>query len=206
MVASCLIGERKMPTNSREENSMSKYNVYVEDVSVEAVFNKLGGVEGARRFLAGELILTESPKSKPVPEPVGLDAFFKTREGLWVSDSFRNLVVAKVSPGVGRAVATKSKKLDHNMTDEQIEAMLGDGHIFGDAVLCDTLKKMIQEQWGGKKGRLLNNGYANLLYLGSCVVRVYWCADFLEWRVIAWRRDDVRWGAGLQVFSPATTA
>lgn len=32
---------------------MSKYNVYVEDVSLEAVFNKLGGVEGARRFLSG---------------------------------------------------------------------------------------------------------------------------------------------------------
>jgi len=30
---------------------MSKYNVYVEDVSVEAVFNKLGGIDGARQFL-----------------------------------------------------------------------------------------------------------------------------------------------------------
>ncbi len=28
-----------------------KYNVYLEDVSVEAVFNKLGGVGGAKRFL-----------------------------------------------------------------------------------------------------------------------------------------------------------
>lgn len=36
---------------------MSKYNVYVEDVSVEAVFNRLGGVEGARAFLRGELKL-----------------------------------------------------------------------------------------------------------------------------------------------------
>ena len=38
---------------------MSKYNVYVEDVSIEAVFNKLGGVEGARRFLCGELSVSE---------------------------------------------------------------------------------------------------------------------------------------------------
>jgi hypothetical protein len=30
----------------------------VDGISVEAVFNKLGGVEGARRFLCGELILT----------------------------------------------------------------------------------------------------------------------------------------------------
>jgi hypothetical protein len=38
---------------------MSKYNMYVEDVSVEAVFNKLGGVEGARRFLRDELAVSE---------------------------------------------------------------------------------------------------------------------------------------------------
>lgn len=38
---------------------MSKYNLYVEDVSVEAVFNKLGGVAGARRFLRDELDLVE---------------------------------------------------------------------------------------------------------------------------------------------------
>ncbi|MBI2589411.1 hypothetical protein HYW32_00020 [Candidatus Berkelbacteria bacterium] len=31
-----------------------KYNLYVGDVSVEAVFNKLGGLEGARAFLRGE--------------------------------------------------------------------------------------------------------------------------------------------------------
>lgn len=47
-----------------------KYNVYLEDVSVEAVFNKLGGVVGAKRFLADELVLTEVPKSEPQPEPV----------------------------------------------------------------------------------------------------------------------------------------
>lgn len=33
---------------------MSKYNFYVEDVSVEAVFNKLGGIEGTKRFLRGD--------------------------------------------------------------------------------------------------------------------------------------------------------
>lgn len=38
---------------------MSKYNWSVEDVSMEAVLNKLGGVEGARRFLRGELEIRE---------------------------------------------------------------------------------------------------------------------------------------------------
>lgn len=44
-----------------------KYNVYLEDVSVEAVFNKLGGVSGAKRFLADELMLVEAPKPEPPP-------------------------------------------------------------------------------------------------------------------------------------------
>ena len=38
---------------------MSKYNFYVEDVSVEAIFNKLGGVAGAKRLLRDELTLVE---------------------------------------------------------------------------------------------------------------------------------------------------
>ena len=42
---------------------MAKYNLYVEDVSVEAIFNKLGGVEGARRFLLDELTLSEVVRS-----------------------------------------------------------------------------------------------------------------------------------------------
>lgn len=48
---------------------MAKYNVYVEDVSVEAVFNKLGGIGGAKRFLADELTLVEKPKPEPISEP-----------------------------------------------------------------------------------------------------------------------------------------
>jgi hypothetical protein len=42
---------------------MSKYNFCIEAVSVEAVFNKLGGVEGARRFLRGEMPLSEPVRS-----------------------------------------------------------------------------------------------------------------------------------------------
>lgn len=42
---------------------MSKYNLYIEDVSVEAVFNKLGGVEGVRRFLQGKLSVSEPTRN-----------------------------------------------------------------------------------------------------------------------------------------------
>jgi hypothetical protein len=54
---------REISAISQKEKEMSKYNFYVEDVSVEAVFNKLGGVEGARRFLRDELSVSEPIRS-----------------------------------------------------------------------------------------------------------------------------------------------
>ena len=42
---------------------MGKYSLYIDDVSVEAVFNKLGGVEGAKRFLRGELVVSEPDRT-----------------------------------------------------------------------------------------------------------------------------------------------
>ena len=38
--------------------------------TVEAVFNKLGGLEGAAQFLRDELTLVPQPKPEPPPEPV----------------------------------------------------------------------------------------------------------------------------------------
>jgi len=45
---------------------MSKYNVSVEGVSVEAVFNKLGGVEGSKLLLSDELVVV--PKAPRASE------------------------------------------------------------------------------------------------------------------------------------------
>jgi len=63
-----------MPTSSWRKVVMSKYDVSVGDpygdVSVEAVFNKLGGVRGAKQFLAGQLVLVEArPKPETSSEP-----------------------------------------------------------------------------------------------------------------------------------------
>lgn len=59
---------------------MAKYNLYVEDVSVEAIFNKLGGVEGARRFLRDELTLSEVVRS--YREEDGIIRFTVTSDGM----------------------------------------------------------------------------------------------------------------------------
>lgn len=44
------------------------YTVFIGGVDATAVFNKMGGPANAQRYLANELILTEVPKPKPVPE------------------------------------------------------------------------------------------------------------------------------------------
>lgn len=126
--------------------------------------------------------------------------FFRTREGLWVSDDFRTRVVANAKT---RSAVPKHRHIDlpRHMTDTEIENMLGEGHLFTDVALCATLEQMLAEQQGGKEGRLLNNGFANLFYTASSVVSVGWYADYREWFVFTWQRDDVRWLAGSRVFS-----
>ena len=68
---------------------MSKYNVYIEDVSVEAVFNKLGGVEGARRFLRDELLVSEPTRSWR--EEDGVIYFSVTSDGTTGEDWIKRL-------------------------------------------------------------------------------------------------------------------
>ena len=46
------------------------YTVLIDEVDATAVFNKMGGAEGAKKFLAGELLLVESPKNEQPYEPI----------------------------------------------------------------------------------------------------------------------------------------
>jgi hypothetical protein len=125
--------------------------------------------------------------------------FFRTRPGLRVSDDFRNQVVAKAEPS--QPVPKKSTMLQRDMLDKEIEKMLGEGHLFTEGQVCSIIGDMIGKQEGGKEGELLNNGYANLFYLSSCVVDVSWNSDGREWDVRTWHRAGIRWSAGLRAFS-----
>jgi hypothetical protein len=55
-----------------------KYNVYVDDVSVEAVFNRLGGVAGAKRLLADELVVVEKSSLQSIKTEPRDFALWKT--------------------------------------------------------------------------------------------------------------------------------
>ena len=130
------------------------------------------------------------------------DAFYKTHEGLWVYDGFRNLIVAKAKPcAAGMAYNVAALELTHDLTDAEIETSLGGGHPFDETEVCAIIAVLIENQPKGKGDVLINNGYANLFYTSSCVVSVRWHAGNRSWHVGTWRRDDHRWNAGDRVFS-----
>lgn len=78
---------------------MAKYNFYIEDVSVEAVFNKLGGVEGARRLLRNELIISEPMRSWS--EEDGIIRFSVISDGTTGQDWIKRLESRGFSIGDG---------------------------------------------------------------------------------------------------------
>lgn len=138
-------------------------------------------------------------------QEVSFIEFFQTRQSLYVSDGFRDLIVAKATPA--EPVEVKIFDLQRNMPDSEIEDRLGDGHLFDEGALCATIQKMIEAQVDGKEGVLLNNQYANFFYTASCLVDVHWLADDRdEWYVSTWPRDGVGWNVGARVFYPATGA
>lgn len=94
--------------------------------------------------------------------------------------------------------------------DAEIGTELPEGHVFEDVdTFLVHLATLIEDQWGGKEGMLLNNGYANVFYVkvnGEVfAVGVSWSADDREWLCRAFRLGDPRWGAGPRAFS-ATAA
>ncbi len=66
---------------------MAKYNFSVEDVSMEDILNRLGGIEGARRFQRGELVLVEAtpkPAEPPFDFLVRVDRSVRPTYPIWV--------------------------------------------------------------------------------------------------------------------------
>ena len=177
----------------------------------EAVINKLGGMDGLHRFLAGEstimpqvhkflgqmreIVLKRSTRSSSI----------QTRKGLWVSSEFDRLV------GSGKATKlqeTKIRSFDliEPANDAEIQGELPKDHAFKATEIRGVLEALIGLQPDGEDGFLLTNGYWNLFYVvgadgGVCVVHVGWHAYDRRWVVDAGPLDDARWSEGRRVLS-----
>lgn len=201
-----------------------KYNVYIEDVSVEAVFNKMGGVAGAKRFLADELILTESPKTPPILELVSTVVVSATSGQFIAKEKFvrdtGNSTKVKINfigtdfeawflYGEGKIENPISgqklhcHKLLQSSVDGPIITELG-GEAKAETTLCEMFA--IMERHGkGEEGTLLNNGRVNIFYIKdqNGVLRTV----SVDWRGAGWYvnaffvKDSSRWFDGNHVFS-----
>lgn len=152
------------------------------------------------KSVAKEIVVESKEKFVPID-------FFKDREGLYIFSGFENNILNKaIATDAGSEFKIASSDLEENASDEVIEKALPEKHIFSETDVCAIVASLIEKQPKGEEGTLLNNGYANLFYTPSLVVRVGWSSYDGEWVVGGWERGGHVWSAGDRVFSPATEA
>lgn len=134
--------------------------------------------------------------------------FFKTRAGLWTSSNLNDFILSGASKKkVSADEATIGyADLAQAANDAEIGAELLEGYVFEDVnMFLVHLATLIEGQWGGKEGTLLNNGYANIFYVkvnGEVfAINVFWNAGDRKWYCGAYRLDDCRWPACYRAFS-----
>lgn len=196
---------------------MAKYNIYVEDISIEALINKLGGIEGAKTFLRGTVeivvrkildMLGTTTTSATTEKFVAKDKFREDSQevkfyGIW--DNFTNWFLdgnGKIEEPLGEQVL-RYGNLTKNSVDGPIIEELG-CEAKAETTLTE-LYDLLKKQANGEEGDLLTNGYANIIYVRDIsgvlrAVSVAW--DGVGWRVYARSVEVPRdWRAGIRVFS-----
>lgn len=176
---------------------------------VEAIINKLGGMEGVQRFLSGELVVkavcllarVASATVSGAKKFVAKDHLKSANVG-WISGNFDKLFLNKVEESVGDANLAVSS-LTKDSLDAPILAELGDRAETSLAYLFELISK----QSKGEDGVLLTNGYANIAYVRGndgnlWAVSAYWNSVDGYWSVGAYSVGyPYRWVAGRQFLS-----
>jgi len=186
------------------------------NMSPEVMQGWIENPKALKKLLSGlipaETCLTVLTPVTVASNTINLHDFFKTREGLWKSSNFNDFILSGASKKKMSAdEATISyADLAQAANDAEIGAELPEGYVFEDVdTFLVHLATLIEGQWGGKEGALLNNGYANIFYVkvnGSVfAASVSWYAGRREWFCRADRLDGLRWRAGFRAFS-ATAA
>jgi hypothetical protein len=189
---------------------------------IEAILNKIGGEEGARKLLAGEVEIV--PVGKKVVEKtsflvcdgsfsaVNLTArhypqkYYRTGSGLYVGQDFVDRILKAAEPTeVGRRFKkTSYRKLEQNASGKKIK-LERSKDIWTATDFCAWLSAKLAKQSNGEDGELLNTGWANLFLVEGFnravfVVSVGWYSVDREWVVDAWLLDG-EWRAGSRFVS-----
>lgn len=188
---------------------------------IEAVVNKLGGMDGLRDFLSGALVVvkntTEKAKEKLLKfitsfKVAGAEKFvaeqhFKKDTSdtaivkiSWFGDDFKTNFLGLTGENVPE-VELKVQKLLRGSRDPGIIVELGENYTVSLAHVWNAMALQAK----GEEGNLLTNGYANIFYVTDVngvvwAVCVFWDGD--GWYVVAYSVEDRReWLAGDQVLS-----
>lgn len=178
---------------------------WVSRREIEALFSD--EAHTASRWASAKLALAGTVTGKP-EEGLDLLDFFRTKEGIYVWDSFTDRVLKYVTGTVEKIapVAADYFDLQEALLNWRIRSELPQGHVFGLVEGLTFIAWLIFRQWGGKDGVLLSNGCTNLFYLDVnsevLVVYVYWGAGHGRWGVGVWALGESGlWSAGHRVFS-----
>ena len=195
---------------------------------IEAIGNKLGGMDGIARLLADELVVVEKASLKPVaseltsflefvgtvklpaqPSFVARD-HFKVDTGkkavvkiAWMGSNFENNFLGKTEEAVDETELA-IRKLKKDLLDKEIRPELGSDK---EEITLSQFYALLAKQGGGQQGELLVNGYANIAYIRDqndklWAVHARWYSDGGGWyvsaRSVTYPR---RWYAGRRVVS-----
>lgn len=181
---------------------------------IEAIVNKLGGMEGVQRFLAGSIeVVVKKILTLVTTVRIAAGGRFVVAEKFrigetdgvkiaWLGDNVKTNFLDKIEENV-KAAELKIHRLEQDSLDAPIIAELGD---VAETTLADFWE-LLKKQGLGQKGGLLTNGYANIAYIrdtndGLWAVRARWRADDGGWSVEARSvADPDGWFAGNQVVS-----
>ena len=186
--------------------------------TIEAVFNKLGGIAAAQAFLRDEVTVTKPAKPNLLrfmsTESVAAVPSFKSADNFkvdtkkaavriyYLGDNFKKHFGRK-EEGASEAVEIKIHKLLEGSLDAPIITELADKC----EITLGQFFALLSKQGKGGVGPLLTNGYANIAYIRDdegilWAVYAFWFSGHGGWQVEAYSVEHpVRWYAGYQVLS-----
>lgn len=179
---------------------------------IEAIVNMLGGVEGVKKFLRGELVVSEAQaegllRHITTTSVSGANRFVADKESLkaanigWTSGHFERLFLPKVEMAAFDTLAVS--ELTEASTDALILEELGDRA----EISLTHFFRLLERQANGEGGLLLINGDVNIAYIRGVdgnlwAVNANWDDKHRYWFVFAGSVErSGKWLEGCRVLS-----